>query len=622
VSTMVRGAETRQDVTGELPVELIVSCALKTRHAYDPRFPSSTGPEGTSGVGTPTEGHDGRRLAFAQRVRHELVRRQGPIGNPGVAASSSEEGATTPATDGAGRRPAVIARSPEAGHSTILVRGADAPDGSARYHPVLIVWHKVLDTRGHLDLREEGRTPSGGTGPPVLPSPGALTSGFDAPSPDSARLRSGTGLRLVTREADFLRLVHAYRLLERSGLAAAPPLVGIIGTDCVPEAWRATDPGQPVGEPPTRTGPGSADPAARPGDDDGEPVIAWVDASAPLIRTFSRTSLTGWRRRSLLERYEHERDFRLLIAQSAGGDDRGPELEPVAIAECPTCPWREPCWRHVGGDDLSRRLGPGRLDVREVLALRRGGVRSIQDLACIDLEAAQAWYLPEVSHREDAERRLRQAARRAAMLVDGRHLERDTEGRIQVPTATLQIDLDVESSPQGSVYLWGFRVEDRGQQPRYVEFSRFAELSAEEERALARRALGWLRDQVENAESAKVYHYSGYEPSVIRGLAGDHGDPVLDWATGYSQTGFVDLYEIVRQHFFGASGLGLKQVAPCAGFHWRDPDPGGLNSQRWFTTAVHAPDEAERAAAVRRVLEYNEDDVTATAALRAWLQAQ
>ncbi len=127
---------------------------------------------------------------------------------------------------------------------------------------------------------------------------------------------------------------------------------------------------------------------------------------------------------------------------------------------------------------------------------------------------------------------------------------------------------------------------------------------------------------VEAGESVVVYHYSGYEVAKIRGLADRAGDPLLDWAAAYAEEHFVDLLEIVKAHYFGVAGLGLKLMAAHAGFSWRDDDPGGLNSQVWFAEAVHAESPPARAAARQRVLEYNEDDVIATAQLRAWLRAQ
>ena len=65
--------------------------------------------------------------------------------------------------------------------------------------------------------------------------------------------------------------------------------------------------------------------------------------------------------------------------------------------------------------------------------------------------------------------------------------------------------------------------------------------------------------------------------------------------------------------------MGLKTVAPLAGFHWRGDEAGG--SQPWSASleATSDGDAAVRAEARRWILEYNEDDVRATAALRHWL---
>jgi len=127
---------------------------------------------------------------------------------------------------------------------------------------------------------------------------------------------------------------------------------------------------------------------------------------------------------------------------------------------------------------------------------------------------------------------------------------------------------------------------------------------------------------VETGGRVVVFHYSGYEVAKIRSLADRAADPLLDWAAGYAEEQFVDLLEIVKNHYFGVAGLGLKLMARHAGFSWRDEEPGGLNSQVWFAEAVHAEGQPNRAAARQRVLDYNEDDVLATAHLRTWLRAQ
>ena len=81
---------------------------------------------------------------------------------------------------------------------------------------------------------------------------------------------------------------------------------------------------------------------------------------------------------------------------------------------------------------------------------------------------------------------------------------------------------------------------------------------------------------------------------------------------------FQDLSED-REHFIGVAGLSIKQVAPEFGFHWRDDDPGGLQAQAWIDSA-RGGDSATREALRIRLLDYNEDDVRATAAVRNGLR--
>ena len=110
------------------------------------------------------------------------------------------------------------------------------------------------------------------------------------------------------------------------------------------------------------------------------------------------------------------------------------------------------------------------------------------------------------------------AARRAHMLIDAVAVTRETTGPIELPTARVEIDFDIESAADGRIYLWGFAVWGRDGSVAYREFSCFDDLDQRGETALARRALRWLRSMVEPGD-ATVYHYSGYEVARIRELA-------------------------------------------------------------------------------------------------------
>ncbi len=467
------------------------------------------------------------------------------------------------------------------GYPDLLVRGADRADDSVTYHPVEVKWYKII---------ERAQPPHDAVEPRTL-----RYSALDQPTPSAAHCVAGYGLRTGSRTADFLQLAHYYRMLEASGFGPGQALVGVIGTDDLFET----------------------------------PVLAWADLQELQVRAFSRSSPDGWRLRSLLERYDHEHAFRIKIAAVAqlqtGRPDHDPELlvRPIVNKECSRCQWWEQCLPRLDPDDVSLRIDKAPLDMREIATLRQHGITTITDLVDAELDQLLEWYLPEVSHRGGAEGRIRVATRRAGMLLEGISFDRETVGPIEVPQADVEIDLDIESSADGRVYLWGFLVQQCGDSaPIYHEFSQFDDLDDRTEAALAADAFTWLRSVVETAPSVSVFHYSGYEIAKIGELARREQHELLDWAAGYAEEHFVDLLEIVKAHYFGVSGLGLKLMAGHVGFSWRDDDPGGLNSQLWFAEAVHGATNEVRAQARRRVLEYNEDDVTATNQVRAWLRAQ
>ncbi|PIE21086.1 MAG: nuclease [Arachnia propionica] len=442
------------------------------------------------------------------------------------------------------------------GKADVLVRGDNG------YWPVRIKPYRVTESqRGADHLRSSHLTKIG----ELLPLP-------------NHRYR-------MYREGVLLELAHQYRLLEALDAAAATPLAGVICREQQPE-------------------------------------VTWVDLSERFIRTFSRTAAAGHRLRSALERYDHEHQFRVHVATQAlqPAESAEPAVRPIRVKECEWCNWWQVCRTRMDDDDLSLRIAKTPLDVRELQTLAKLGIHTVEELAVADINALLPEYLPNTAHRDRAEQRLRRAAKRAHMIVEGIELQQITAEPIAVPRTELEIDLDIESDDGGHTYLWGLLLTDRatGQQT-YRCFSRFCEMTGEAELELAESFAAWLLDFLAEHPNTAVFHYSDYEVVQLRRIATAGASPRLQRLLQLVPSNFVDLFRHVRDHFFGVDGLGLKQVATKgAGFSWRDEDPGGLNSQSWFNTATTAADEAERAAAQRRVLEYNEDDVRATWAVREW----
>lgn len=405
---------------------------------------------------------------------------------------------------------------------------------------------------------------------------------------------AGRAPRTSDRFDDYAQLAHYARMIQACGHAPVEgPVMGlIIGTD----------------EPPA------------PGE--GAHALTWLDLDEPLFTTFSRSQ--GTKRRSAIERYDHEHGFRLKVAERAlervGAPDDPPALVvPVVTDECDVCPWHDYCRDLLGPDAASAILEAGRLGVREWAALADVGIHTAMDLAAIDVTDESWWteYLPRVTHQPHARERLATAVRRAGMALAGVRLERITTGPIPVPSADVEIDFDIEWDTDNRVFLWGALVtDDENPEGAYVDFTEIDAIDEAAEHALGMRFITWLRERIaaaaECGEAVAVFHYSHPETShLVRVLGSDEPADVLPL--------FVDLLPIVRRHFIGVAGLSVKQVAPEFGFHWRDDDPGGLQAQSWIHSA-RTGDPATREALRTRLLDYNEDDVRATAAVRNGLR--
>ncbi|HEY9294172.1 MAG TPA: TM0106 family RecB-like putative nuclease [Microlunatus sp.] len=575
------------------------SCAVKTHNAFDPTIPEPVR-EIDEALAEIFEGGEQFEDAVIGRLVSAARGRVIDLRLADELPAHIQSGACAEAMAGGadliigGLLPRAVEQH-RSGRPDVLVRGADQPDGRPGYHVLLIKMHKIHERKR----------------PTKQPRPNAslLLSSFTAPAPEDADEVPGYGFRLSSRDTDLIQLAHYQRMLTDLGWAApGRPYAGVIGTD----DWmadRATD----------------------------SDLITWMDLAEPLLRTFSRTGEAGWTARSALERYDHEHAFRVDVAtiasrQGQNGSSPAPLVQPIVTDECNRCQWWDYCRSKLPDDDVSLRIGKGALDVREIATLRAHGISTVSDLAGVDLDQLFDWYLPEVTHRAGAEERLRQAAHRAKLITSGVQFERITSGPIAVPGAELEIDFDIETTVDGCIYLWGFRShrgDSDGSDPRhpkdgsYHPFAEFDDLDVEGERALAVRALTWLRRQAEQTPSIRVYHYSGFELAALRRLAETHpGEPIFAWALEFADHHFCDLLPLVKGNFFGVNGVGLKPVATgAAGFSWRDDDAGGLNSTRWFVDAVHAESAEQRGLARARVLNYNEDDVIATAKVRAWLRA-
>ncbi len=516
-------------------------------------------------------------------------------------------------TDPVGRR---------TGRPDLLVRAERRPDGRWAYHPIAV--------RRHLTLQDRAATDDA---PAASVSTLARLAHLGATGDLERTARSRTD--------DLLRLAHHHRLLEAAGRSSADAVGGLIGI---------------------------------------EHEVVWHRLDAPVVRQRRDGSVAVGE--TALGLYDLEFSRRLdVIAAAAAGQ---PIVEPVLVKECESCPWRGHCLPalHAGDStsllpgitaeawDALRRQGittraelarvdhraalvrdglggdlpslveaaelvapatpvadlvPGvvadeALAVRELAVLVDHGVVGAADLVALDPVAVALAGGPPT--------RLADAVHGAKVVTGGTVAElRHGLEDLVVPRADVEIDIDMENAVDGTVYLWGALV-DGGYHP----FVSWATPTRADDAAVFVAFWDWLQARRAAAalagETVAVYcWYQGAEARALqRGAAAaaellgrtEAPAEVEELLVGPE---WVDLYEVFTRQVITGTGAGLKVVATLAGFRWRDDDPNGAASMAWHAAAVGTGTGGAAETARERLLAYNEDDVRATAAVRAWLRA-
>ncbi|OBY29420.1 ribonuclease H-like domain-containing protein [Mycolicibacter kumamotonensis] len=407
-------------------------------------------------------------------------------------------------------------------------------------------------------------------------------------APDQLLTCAGYSDRGTRWRDDVMQLAHYTRMLQELGYHPGLHRGGIIG---------------------------SSDLTGLVGDQHG---ITWYDLQAETITTYSASDPQRRKKRSALQRYDHEFAFRLEVAHAAAS---GRELvRPYRIGDCDTCEWFEHCAAVAGDDDASFAIETGHLNVREWQYLYRqcgdGERLSVAALAQVDPDAhAEAFRIQSVGTQKP-EDRLAKVIRRARMSCADIDYEQRGPGRPAVPCADIEVDFDIEWDGEGRIYQWGLRIRD-GQDDttaRYEPVVSFDPLDDDGEAELADefvsriRRLRQLADREGN--SLRVFHWHHPETSSTRRFAAVA--EVLDGLT-------CDLRQWFDAEYFARTSSSIKCVAGYFGFQWEVDDAGGLASQLAIDVARGGGPEAD--AARQWCLRYNECDVAAQAAIRDGLRA-
>lgn len=463
---------------------------------------------------------------------------------------------------------------------------ATAEAVAAGYRLISNAWLPRDDAAGRRGGAELLVRVRGGGYVPVLvvrhrisdPGSGASTTPLLVPFPERAAADPARKVRSQPR--DLLRLAHLTRMIEAVGWAPVPDLAvsglgGVVGMD--------------------------AD------------VVVWHDLHAE-----------HWPGgRSTLAEYDARFADRMAVAVASATGAAALAL-PSRITECRRCPWWPTCEADLARDQDVSLVVRGETAV----ALRSAGIGTVADLAALDPAVEPPVPVPGMPFPDTV------ALARA--WLRGLSVVRRVPS-VPVPRADIEIDVDMESFGEAGAYMWGALLSHPGGRrdgdapDGYRAFVTWQPVPTDDEARSFAEFWTWITG-VRVAAAASGRSFAAYcynEQAENRWLlgsaerfAGMPGIPTIEQVEEFiAAESWVDLFAVVNDWFLCAHGKGLKRIAPAAGFAWRDLEAGGENSMRWYRDAVgmdgEVPDPVQR----ERLLQYNEDDVEATRALRVWMSS-
>jgi predicted RecB family nuclease len=246
-------------------------------------------------------------------------------------------------------------------------------------------------------------------------------------------------------------------------------------------------------------------------------------------------------------------------------------------------------------------------------ALAAAGVTTVGDVAALSPTTAAYPPLPSLPEQIDQAR----AALGPAPVYRRRRVE-----TLMVPRGDVEIDVDMENVEDG-VYLWGALLSD-GDERRYEAFATWEPLDAEEQARNFMRFWTWFMDvratALARGRTFRGYCYSAMAENRFLRECGATAGVLAEVEAFIASEEWVDMWQVVDSQLITGGPLGLKLVAPLAGFTWDVDDPGGAGSMLRYDEAVGAESVEERERARQWLLEYNRGDVEATLAIRSWME--
>ena len=277
---------------------------------------------------------------------------------------------------------------------------------------------------------------------------------------------------------------------------------------------------------------------------------------------------------------------------------------PACSAKCKQCHWQSACLTTLeSSDDLTLLNGLGRAQRNKLIGtfsdipnLAKASVGGFIKGSKTSIPGIGAGVLTKLHER--------------AKHITTPGAQPYKTGPIILPSEPIELFFDIEvDTMRDFCYLHGF-VERRGGISGKETFIRFFadQVDPKDEEQVFRDAYTFMTLQPDCA----IFYYAPYEWTTYRKLQAKYPGvcSASDIDRLFERPETVDLYtDIVKKLTeWPTRDMTIKTLAQFLGFKWRDANPSGAASIRWFDDWISTSDPGMK----QRILDYNEDDCVAT----------
>ena len=261
-------------------------------------------------------------------------------------------------------------------------------------------------------------------------------------------------------------------------------------------------------------------------------------------------------RLNLTKKYQQVKS--IVAVLKAWTEDSSEDAPPVVLNKhCPSCPFRDPCYRQAEAEDNLSLLD--RMSPRIMKRYHAKGIFTVNQLSYL--------FQPRRTTKKRKRRPVRHNLELQALAL--RTEKTYVEQLPELSRREVELFVDLEGIPdQGLYYLIGLLVCEKGE-TRYHSF--WANGVTEEGRT-------WesFLDRVAAFPHAPLYHYGSYERKAFESLAKRYGK-------GQEMAGrLVNVTaSIYGKIYFPVRSNGLKTLGRFLGAAWTAPEASGLQSLVW-----------------------------------------